>query len=466
MSASDSFLPGAAAGRPAPARRASARKPAIGAFELLLLFIGNAVVVAGLWLRGGELTGIDSTAALLTSVGRLTGLLGAYLVLVQLLLMARVPALKRVLSFDRLTVWHRRNGRLALILLLAHAVLITVGYALRGQIGIPRQVWLLLTTYSGVLTATASLLALIAVVVTSVVLVRRKLRYEAWYFVHLYAYLGVALAFSHQMDTGRDFIGDPVAQLYWKALYAVTLGALIGFRVAVPLARAAYHRIRVVDVFEEAPGVVTLTLTGHRLDRLNARSGQFFLFRFLTRDRWWEAHPYSLSAAPDGSTLRITVKALGDFSAQLAHVHPGTYVLAEGPFGAFTAARRSRRRAVLIAGGVGITPIRALLEDIPARFGDLTLLYRAIDHEDTIFRDELDELAHRRGVAVHYVLGDHRHPSARSLLSAGHLHQLVPDIAACDVFLCGPPPMMRTLRRSLRRAGVPARQIVTEQFAF
>jgi predicted ferric reductase len=442
------------------------RRHVLSPWDLLLVLLGNAVVVVGLWWRSGELANLHSAAAGLTAVGRLVGLLGAYLVLVQLLLLARVPALERIVGFDRLTVWHRRNGRVALGLLIAHAALITAGYTLTDRIGLPREVVRLLSTYPGVLTATVGLALLIATVVTSIVIVRRRMRYETWFFVHLYAYLGIALAFSHQLDTGRDFTGDPVAQWYWKALYVATLGALVLFRLVTPIVRALYHRLRVEQVVAEAPGVVTLSIAGHRLDRLAVRSGQFFLFRFLTRDRWWEAHPYSLSAAPDGRSLRITVKALGDSSAAIGRIHPGTPVLVEGPFGSFTSEARRRRRVVLIAGGVGITPIRALLEDMPAADGELTVLYRAVDEREVIFRDELETLARRRGAVLHYVLGDHRDPAARALLGAAHLRRLVPGIARCDVFVCGPPAMADAVRANLRRAGVPRRQIVTERFAF
>ena len=159
--------------------------------------------------------------------------------------------------------------------------------------------------------------------VTSIAIVRRRLRYETWYFVHLYAYLGVALAFSHQLATGSDFVGDLWARAYWYALYAVTLGSLVVFRLALPLARSAWHRLRVVRVVDEAPGVVSLEIGGVRLDRLKARTGQFFTWRFLTRSHWWEAHPFSLSAAPDGRRLRITVKGLGDHTRSLRDILAG-----------------------------------------------------------------------------------------------------------------------------------------------
>ena len=93
-------------------------------------------------------------------------------------------------------------------------------------------------------------------------------------------------------------------------------------------------------------------------------------------------------------------------------MRPGTRVIVEGPYGAFTAAARRRPRVALIAGGIGITPIRALLEDMPGEPGDIAVVYRALQADDVILRYELDELAARRGVELHYVLGDHRGPTA------------------------------------------------------
>ena len=418
--------------------------PSLAAAAALALL--NAIVVVGLWGPAG-VRDIHDTASLLTGLGRVCGLLGAYLALVQLLLLARIPWL----GFDlRL---HRWNGTACLVLLLAHAVLIVAGYTVGDRISLLDELGRLIAGYPGVITAIAGLAALIAVSVTSAIVVRRRLRYETWYFVHLYAYLGVALAFSHQLATGSEFVGRPGARAYWYALYAVTLGSLVGFRVLLPVWRSARLRLRVVRVVDEAPGVVSLEIGGVGLDRLKARTGQFFTWRFLTRRHWWEAHPFSLSAAPDGRRLRITVKGLGDYTTSLRDVAPGTRVIVEGPFGGFTSARR---RVALIAGGVGITPIRALLEDLP---GDIAVVYAAAREEDVILRAELDELAHRRGAGVHYVLGGEP-------LSAERLLELVPDIAERDVFVCGPPAMTEALRASLGRTGVPRRQVFVESFAY
>jgi predicted ferric reductase len=429
----------------------------VPAWALALVLGANAAAVVALWAAGGGPGEVDDVASALVGLGRVCGLLGAYLALVQLVLLARVPVVERVVGLDRIVAWHRRNGAACLLALVAHAALVLAGYAAADGIGPWRELTRLVSGYPGVVTAIAGLAILVTVTLTSVAVARRRLRYETWYFVHLYAYLGVALAFSHQLATGTDFVGRPGARAYWTALYVVALAFLVVGRLGLPLAGAVRHRLRVLDVVEEGPGVTSIEIGGRRLDRLRARSGQFFTWRFLTRDRWWEAHPFSLSAAPDGRRLRITVKGVGDFTARLRAIPPGTRVVAEGPFGAFTAAGRRRPRVALIAGGVGITPIRALLEDMPGGPGDIAVVYRATTDEDVILRAELDELAGRRGAELHYVIGEARDAD---------LLRLVPDIAARDVYVCGPPAMTRATRASLERSGVAARHIHDEAFAF
>jgi predicted ferric reductase len=430
------------------------------ATALAAIVLANLVVIVRIWVHAGGISSVRSGADALTSAGRLTALIGAYLALIAVLLLARVPVLENLVGFGRLTAWHRQAARACLALLLAHAALTTAGLSLGDRVTPPREVARLMTQYPGVITAIAALVVLVAVGVTSAAVARLRLSYESWYFVHLYSYLAIALAFSHQLATGKDFVGDPAARTYWSALYVIVLAALVGFRVAVPLVRNARHRLRVVRVLDETPTAVTIEITGRRLERLRVRPGQFFLWRFLQHDRWWQAHPFSLSAPPDGRRLRITVKDAGDFTATLRTLNAGTRVLAEGPFGAFTAGARTKPRLALIAGGAGIAPIRTLLETIPGAPGDIALIYRASRPEEILFRDELDELGRIRDAQLHYCVGENRD------LSAETIERLVPDIAERDVFVCGPPAMVEATVRSLRLAGVARRRIVTERFAF
>ena len=448
----------AAAGRPHSLRRA------LTAAAFSAVVVGNGAVIFWLWVHGGNASDDLTTGELLTSLGRITGLLASYLALLQVLLLARLPWLERLIGFDRLSVWHRWNGHACLDLVLAHVVLSVWGYALMDKVSLPKEVSTMLGggVYPGMITATVGTFLLIAVVVTSVVIVKRRLRYEAWYAVHLAAYAGIALAWFHQIPTGNELVLDHAAADYWRALYLVTLGLLVVFRVLVPLAKALRHRLRVAEVVAEGPGVVSLRITGRRLEALNARAGQFFLWRFLDRRRWWASHPFSLSAAPDGRSLRITAKALGDFSGRLGEIRPGTRVVAEGPFGVFTEAARRRDKVVLIAGGIGITPIRALMEDMS---GDVIVVYRVVSQSDLIFRDELEALARDRGIDLVVVAGDHATAEGGRLLSPEHLRELVPDIAERQVYVCGPPAMTDFLEGNVRRADVPARFIHAEKFS-
>ena len=451
-----------------PQERRANRAPApavharVTAWIFWAIFLGNAAIIVVLWARGGNVDGVHTMGEALASVGRITGLLGAYLLLVQVLLLVRLPPLERLVGFDRLTVWHRRNGKLCISLVLAHVVFITLGYALTDRLSVSQEAWTLLRSYPGMVEATIGTAFLILVVLSSLIVVRCRLRYEAWYLVHLTAYAGIVLGWFHQIPTGNELVTNPRAAAYWTALYLASLALLVLFRFAQPLLRAWWHRLRVAEVTVEGPNVVSLRITGRHLDRLGAQAGQFFLWRFLTRDRWWEAHPFSLSAAPDGKSLRITVKQVGDFTRSLGALPVGTPVVTEGPFGVFTDAVRKRESVLLIAGGIGITPIRALVEEME---GDIVLIHRVMREEDLIFRDELEALARARGIRLCPVVGDHAIPGNEHLLSAEHLHRLISDLPKREVYLCGPPAMAHHIEQQVRQAGVPSRSIHVERFA-
>ena len=447
--------------RPVRAAAATVRsRRALGLALVWVVVLGNAAAIVFLWAHGGNLHN-KTTGEALTSVARITGLLSAYTALVQVVLLARLPALERLVGFDRLTLWHRWNGHATIDLVVLHVFFSVWGYALMDRYSIGKEIETMIGggIYPGMITATIGTALLIGVVATSYVVVRRKLRHEWWYAVHLLAYAGIALAWFHQIPTGNELVLDTVAADYWRALYVATLALLIGFRVAAPIVNAFRFRLRVASVVREGPGVVSLTITGRRLDRLQSQAGQFFIWRFLARGFWWTAHPFSLSALPDGRSLRVTVKELGDHTSRIGELPVGTRVVAEGPFGVFTEAVRTRRKLALVAGGIGITPVRALAEH--ARTDDVVVLYRALTEEDLVLRRELDALGH----PVHYVVGDHAAPGGEKLLSPDHLSELVPDLAERDVYVCGPPAMADAAVRNVRAAGVPRKQVHLERFA-
>jgi predicted ferric reductase len=439
----------------------------VRASDVVAVVLANAVLILAMWIRHGQPVELHSVAGVLTAAGQLAALYGTYLVLIQLVLMSRSPWLDQVFGSDRVALLHRWVGFTAILLLAAHGVFTITGYAMVDGSGPVGETVTVLTTYPYVLMATAGMALFVAIGVTSMAAARRRLSHETWYGIHLYAYLAIALAFMHQLVVGTDFLGDPLARLYWIALYGVAGTLMLVFRFGQPVALSLRHRLRVANVVAESPGVVSIYMTGRDLDRLPVRAGQWFRWHFLTREDWWRSHPFSLSAAPNGRFLRITVKGLGDYSAKLQRLRIGTPVFVEGPYGALTGARRTRPRVLLIAGGIGITPLRALLEELPAAPGDLTLLYRTTHARDLVFQRELEQLMELRGATVHYLVGARGTPEMpRDPLEPRSLRRLVPDVQQHDVYVCGPVPMMDAVRRSLRALRVPDAQIHDERFAF
>ena len=433
--------------------------------EIGLVVLANGIIVTGLWIAHGGITQFGTFGGLLTGTGQITALLGTYLALIGIVLMARSPWLDQIIGSDGLARWHKWVGFGTLWLLVGHAVFTTIGFAAEARTSILDETSALLLTYPYVLMATVALVLLVVVGVASVRAARRRLSYETWYGIHLYAYVAVALAFVHELAVGTDFVDDRIAQAYWVALYVLVIALILIFRIGQPFILSLRHRFRVAEVREEAPGVVSLYITGRHLERLPVRAGQFFYWRFLKGGGWWRAHPFSLSAAPNGDYLRITVKGSGDDSQVIQHVPVGTRVFAEGPYGIFTSARRRHARILLIAGGIGITPLRALLEEFRSAPGAITVLYRASTWDDVVFRGELDELARTHHANVHYLVG-RREPGTRRghLLDAHTIARLVPDARERDVFICGPSAMIETVRRNLRTLRVPNSQIHVEHF--
>ena len=391
-------------------------------------------------------------------LAHVAGMLAGYGVIVLVALMARVPALERGIGADRLSRWHSVGGRAVVTSILVHAWAATQAWAQTRQVDLLQAAWEVLQL-PGLVTATIGTVLLSVVAVVSVRAARRRVSHETWHTVHLLVYLAVALSFSHQL-AGPDFAGHRLLQLLWALMYTGVFALVLEHRLITPVRNARRHRLRVEAVHQEALGVVSIVVEGRDLHELQAQSGQFFRWRFLAPDLWRSAHPFSLSAPPTSNRLRLTVKTLGDGSARVQHLEPGTRVLAEGPYGAMTAARRTRRDVLLIAGGVGITPLRALFETLPLQPGqDLLLLYRARSEQEVLFRDELDRIAATRGARVHYLLGPGIALTPELFLA------LAPDVAERDVFLCGPPELAKAVRAALLGAGVTDRHLHEERFA-
>jgi predicted ferric reductase len=455
--------------RPRPAASAKPLAPTGGTARLVLpglvlsvIGLGVMAVIALWWHSTPPITG---TGDLLTAAGDVLGLLAGYGVVVLVALMARLPPLEKSIGTDRLARWHAMGGRYVITVVTGHVVFIVWGYSVTAHEKVTSEAVSLLTTVTDVLMATVAWFLLLGVAAFSARAARRRLSYETWYYTHLCTYLAIALAFSHQFAVGPAFCSSLAARVAWSSLYVAVGVLLLWYRVIIPLRSAARHRFTVQAVRPEARGIVSVLISGRDFDLLRAEPGQFFRWRFLTKELWWQSHPYSLSAMPRPDLMRVTVKARGDHSGSLASLKPGTRIIAEGPYGAFTPLLTGRR-VLFIAGGVGITPIRAMFAALPKGMSSgVTLLYRASHPRDVVFSRELNAIASDRQAALHYLIGS-REELGYDPLDADHLRRTVPGLHRYEAYVCGPAGMTQTAVTALRAAGIPHRRIHHESFDF
>jgi len=434
------------------------RSPRLTATILLVLvWLGAALAVFQSFVTAG--LPIQIGVAL---VAHVTGMAAGYGAAIMLILMSRAPWLEYGVGAHRLARWHAWGGPMVIILTVVHALAAVLAWAYAGSIdlmaaakdvvGIP-----------GLTSALAATVLLILVGIASLRVVRQRLSYEWWHLVHLLTYLAVALGFAHQL-AGPDLAGRRWLQVAWSLLYTYAFALVLRWRLLQPLFQLWRHRLRVEQVWQESADVISVLMSGHHLDELRAEPGQFFRWRFLTGKTWRSAYPFSLSAPPAGDRLRITVKARGDGTRRIFTIPVGTLVFAEGPYGALTRRRRRRPHVLLIAGGVGITPMRALFEVIDLPGEDVTLVYRASREQDLVLKHELDEISERSGARVVYLVG----PSTDTAndMSAHALNRIVGNLSDHDVYLCASPRLAARVRGSLMDRGFPRHQLHEERFSF
>ena len=405
----------------------------------------------------------SGAGALLTAAGQLTGLLASVFALLTVALMARVPVITDVLGSDRSIGWHRQAATVTVVCLALHIVFIVGGYAAADAVAVNTEIGRLLSSYPDMLTATASAVLFGVISVSSIRAIRKRMRYETWLFVHWYAYLAVALAFGHELSAGASFVAASWPTLLWTWLHLLVAGLVVWYRVALPGWRVLNHHTFVVSLQPAGGGAMHVELDGNDLDDFDPHPGQHLRLRVLDRQRWWQSHPFSFSAVPRRGRWRITVAGDGDYTRSIGEVAPGTRVAVSGVYGHLRPSSRTRNGVALIAGGSGITPLRALLEAFPKRV-DARVLYRARSADDVIMGAELDKFAASHGSSVDYLLGPRDPDPSLDVLSPGSLAGIVPDLNQRDVYVCGHAGFVDTVCQSLHELGVPGANVHSERF--
>ncbi len=421
---------------------------------LYLLALANLAVILFFWRQSSWniLTG-PVAGGIYIALGRLFGLLGEYFLLIQLLLIGRVPPVEQSYSFDRLNRLHRWLGYGLLLFLPGHPLFLTLGYSRLNHAGLWPQFLDFIFNWEDTLKALLGLALLLAVGLISLPAVRRRLRYETWHGAHLLMYLVLALIFGHQIESGDVSRGG--AMIYWLILNVSVFGLFLLYHFLQPLYSYSRHRFRVARVVPESRDVVSVYISGRDLDSFRFRAGQFANLFFLAPG-FWQPHPFSFSAAPDGRTLRFSIKASGDFTARVGNLPSGAPVLLDGPLGGFTAPETAARKYLFLAGGIGITPIRALIESLAGRDADMVLFYANRSPETLVFDQELRKFP----VRLRTFFDSRGERIDRVALAS------VPDLTEREIYICGPAPMLKAMRALLRELGAPRPRVHFEKFDY
>ena len=386
------------------------------------------------------------------------------LVVVQFALTGRLRWLTHPFGADIVYLFHRYLSWVALILMLAHFAIFYIWHQPALGVLNPLEADWELTA------GRVALGSFAALVLTSQFRKPLRLPYEYWRALHLaLAIIGLVAAIAHILGVGR-FTDDPAKRALWLGVTVGWVLLLVWTRLCVPWWQSR-NPWRVVANRDEGGGVHTLELAPEGRPLKHWKPGQFAWLAIGRSPFSLKEHPFTISTAPDkGPTLAFSIKPMGDDTERLVQTHPGARAYVHGPYGAFSVDRSPQADGfVMIAGGVGITPILSNLHALQARADPrpVVVFFANKSEDDIAFRDELEGMRDTLNLTLVHVVEDP--PDGwqaesgfidRALLER-HLPQ---DSRDWPHMLCGPPPMVEAASGALQALGVPARHIDSEIF--
>jgi predicted ferric reductase len=429
------------------------------------------------WASSGALL-FGSRADICISLGRLFGIYAQLMLLFQVMLVARIKLLEDAFGFEKMNTVHRFTGLFVLLFLFAHPILLAYGYATQFGAGFWEQMYSFVVSWRDVIGGAFAIGIYAAVGLTSWHIVRYKLKYEYWYGVHFLTYLALFAGFGHQ-NSYVTFGHGGIAALFWQGLMLGTVGLFLAYRWVYPIWLTRKHRFVVEKVVTENDNTVSIFVTGRKMDEFIFEAGQYTAWRFhfgsLRRQfhtGFIFPHPFSFSQTYNGTNIRMTAKALGDFTRQLPQLEVGTRVTIARPLGRFVLPRVDKLHGVdpttkllFIGGGIGITPLRALAEAAQGLGLDSTLLYGAKVRSDFALLNECKKFCTKVTCFVsNEVITEQGFYSG--VIDATAIERECPDVRTRHVYVCGPKPMMMSIVTQLGEMGVPTSRIHYEKFGY
>lgn len=439
----------------------------------IVFLLSSVVVIRWFQINSADLA-LSSGFGFFSMVGRIAALVGIVLYAINFILSTRLKFLEDMFGgLNRVYIAHHITGGLALVALLIHPLTLAFRY-------VPDQMrdaalFLLPDTSAPINWAiNFGFVAFTGMILLLVLTFFVKLPYELWLFTH--KFLGLAFFFAglHVFLISSDTSTDTFMRWYVLGIAAIGMAAYV-YRTL--LSRVFVRREEYVVKRVEQPADKVIHIVMQPTQRLTSyKPGQFIFISFEQEGFSSEQHPFSISSAPttdyndpDSIELTITVKALGDYSSKLMGLREGARAYVEGAFGRFTNTRYSEPKQIWVAGGIGVTPFLSMAKSLakPAartsQSYEIHMFYVVRSASELIEHRVLQELANTEGLNFHYhtYIGDRQD----RLISADYIINHVDGFKNTDVFICGPPPMMKSLKHQFMDFGVKKRKIHTEEFS-
>jgi predicted ferric reductase len=391
------------------------------------------------------------------------GFVGLAMMGLQFALVARIKRISSPFGIDVMLQYHRQIAYVALVLILAHPVLLfvqsTAFLALLNPFTAPLRAHM----------AVLSTLALLLLVALSVWRRRLRMSYETWQLTHgLLSVIAVAAALTHVLLVDY-YVNEPWEKALWIAMSAAFVALLVWVRVLRPVQRIR-NPWRVEEVVQERGNSRSMVLKPENPNRFAFEPGQFAWIMVRKSPFAITQHPFSISSSAESpDRLALTVKSAGDFTSALDTLRPGTVVYLDGPHGSFSVDRYEGPGFALIGGGVGVTPLMSIMRTLADR-EDVRPIYLFLGNSDPqsiTFREEIEALKARLDLTVVHVLS---HPEDGWEGEKGHLgadvfsRHLPKRYQRLQYFVCGPEALMDAVERSLSEVGVPDERVHSERF--
>lgn len=390
-----------------------------------------------------------------TSIGQIFGLVGMSLFSINLILSGRLKFLDKYFKgLDKVYINHSKIGAISFSMLLFHPLFLVVQYLL-----ISTKAAATFFIPGNDVPVTWGIISLGLMIILIGFTFYIKLKYNIWKFSHKFMILAFAFAVVHTLMISSDVSRNHFLAGY--ILLLAVLGLIVSIRQAFlnkALVKKFEYRVKIASPLNEDITEIEMEPLKNKMDFI---PGQFAFFSFLSGGVTSESHPFSISSSDKDSNLKITVKNLGDYTGLLRNLKPGDGILIDGPYGHFSYKNVESKNQIWVAGGIGITPFFSMAKSLTPEY-NVDFYYSVKEGGEAVYTNELQDISFKNPNFKFNLWSS----KDKGYINGGVVANLSGGVADKDIFFCGPPVLMESLKNQFASLGVDIKKIHYENFSF